>query len=364
MSDKKFTIAEIAEEVYEPCPVPTSLPIPTILDCDCPFCEARKKTLYLGCDPSYIVGEPSNYNYASIKSLMDHHSIKAISESEESILQQKKLEAMKKHAEESIEYFEKNEARIREEKKKAAAEDKTCLSNWFPLLEIAGVPVPKTIIINTDADFYKVYEGGRCDKFDLLVDQVMQASLEIVEKTKCDSIFLRSGHTSAKHSWDDTCNLRDFKNRENVIRHILSIFEFSEIASITGIPSSVWAVREMLPVKKLAICKRYGNMPFVREYRFFMSGESIDSVQPYWPSDALSKGAPSDQDWLSKWEEAYCFYPDEDTVAMVKKAGKALGGRYSVDVLETDRGWYVTDCAEADKSWRWDKTKPIPWEQE
>jgi len=42
---------------------------------------------------------------------------------------------------------------------------------------------------------------------------------------------------------------------------------------------------------------------------------------------------------------------------LASQAGKACGGQWSVDLLETDRGWYITDMAEAVKSYGYDKEK-------
>ena len=39
---------------------------------------------------------------------------------------------------------------------------------------------------------------------------------------------------------------------------------------------------------------------------------------------------------------------------LASAAGKAVGGEWSVDILETRRGWYITDMAEAYKSWHWE----------
>jgi hypothetical protein len=36
---------------------------------------------------------------------------------------------------------------------------------------------------------------------------------------------------------------------------------------------------------------------------------------------------------------------------LANAAGRAVGGAWSIDVLETRRGWYVTDMAEAASSW-------------
>jgi hypothetical protein len=36
---------------------------------------------------------------------------------------------------------------------------------------------------------------------------------------------------------------------------------------------------------------------------------------------------------------------------LANAAGRAVGGVWSIDLLETRRGWMVTDMAEAHKSW-------------
>ncbi len=39
--------------------------------------------------------------------------------------------------------------------------------------------------------------------------------------------------------------------------------------------------------------------------------------------------------------------------SLASRAGAAIGGAWSVDILETTRGWFVTDMAEAHKSYHW-----------
>ena len=36
-----------------------------------------------------------------------------------------------------------------------------------------------------------------------------------------------------------------------------------------------------------------------------------------------------------------------------------MGGHWSVDILETERGWYVTDMALAPRSWHWPHCKAL-----
>jgi hypothetical protein len=51
--------------------------------------------------------------------------------------------------------------------------------------------------------------------------------------------------------------------------------------------------------------------------------------------------------------DALCAGRTQELDQIAIAAGAALGGAWSVDILETKRGWFVTDMAEAGKSWHW-----------
>jgi hypothetical protein len=42
---------------------------------------------------------------------------------------------------------------------------------------------------------------------------------------------------------------------------------------------------------------------------------------------------------------------EREVTDLANAAGRAVGGVWSIDLLETQRGWMVTDMAEAEKSW-------------
>jgi hypothetical protein len=90
-------------------------------------------------------------------------------------------------------------------------EDKTALSYWFPKLEAAGLPVPKTILIDMPEDAQKYVwglfdgkEGGDTRSIDAFVAELA---------TACSSVgypaFLRTDHTSGKHNWKKACFVPD-----------------------------------------------------------------------------------------------------------------------------------------------------------
>ena len=228
--------------------------------------------------------------------------------------------------------------------------NRTALSYWFPILESAGLPVPKTEILSITPEareaMFGLFAGeevGDTSEFFSDIDLAAQ-------KTGGYPSFLRTDHTSAKHSWSRSCDLR---SADLIGAAVSEIILYSEMAGFPGLPWEVWAVRERLPVIPYGVCVGFSDMPICREYRVFVDGGDIECFHPYWPEYALDQGRASFFDGRSV-EQLNSLDDIDPVLALAKASGAALGGRWSVDVLETERGWYVTDLAEADKSFHWE----------
>lgn len=232
--------------------------------------------------------------------------------------------------------------------------NQACLSNWFPKIEAAGLPVPKTHIIRTSVSLLSMLDDG-CEVvgFESLITQI-QAMVRDVGPPA----FLRTGQTSGKHEWDRCCYLSS-ANRETIQKHVLSLVEYSEMVDFLGLPTDVWVVREYLPVKPIFRCLRYGNFPVVPEWRVVVNGGKFLYTQPYWPDGALEEGQPDDPDWKQVAEIAFTLSLDDwsEVKRLAERAGHAVGGKWSVDILLTDRGFFVTDMAPAEISYGWNKEK-------
>lgn len=235
----------------------------------------------------------------------------------------------------------KNEPRKRE--------SKTDLSYWFPIIEAAGIPVPKTKIIPITETAQKMIWGLFDGKDFGSIDDPFFKQLTKAAEEMGYPCFLRTNETSGKHSWKETCFL---PNENSIPAHVAAIAEFSECASLFGLPWDTWAVREMLPTIPYGICPRYGNMPVCKEFRFFVKNGKVTCWHPYWPSESLEQGG---------WDGgkitylALCHLQDENQlILLAERTGAALGDAWSIDILETERGWFVTDLAEAHKSFHWE----------
>jgi len=100
----------------------------------------------------------------------------------------------------------------------------------------------------------------------------------------------------------------------------------------------------------VGVCRDYVNMPICREFRFFVDGPEVKCWHPYWPLNALEQGNPHYYSGFDYGE--FCQTPEIKKITeLASAAGAAVGGEWSIDVLETSRGWYITDMVEACKSY-------------
>jgi hypothetical protein len=227
-------------------------------------------------------------------------------------------------------------------------DDRTCLGFWFPKI-VGIVPTPRTEIIRTNVELWRLLEGEIPDDYYLFLDRLVEAAIRIdgLFEDNMGAAFLRTGHTSGKHDWSRCCYLT-----HDLDGHVRALVEFSAMAGFFGLPTEVWAVREYLPVEPLFRCTAYGGMPVVPERRYFVDGGELLYSIPYWPEQALLEGNPDDTEWREKLPVVQQeFGPEAE--AMARECGEACGGKWSVDVLLTRDGYYVTDMAEAEQSWGW-----------
>ncbi|HEX5426597.1 MAG TPA: ATP-grasp domain-containing protein [Candidatus Acidoferrales bacterium] len=227
--------------------------------------------------------------------------------------------------------------------------DKTSLAYWFPKLVDASIPVPQTILVPLTDDarraIWATFDGEQAGD-----PQSFFAALRAAAEEVGYPAFLRTAQTSAKHCWDKSCFIR---NHDDFPSHVTQIVEFSECASLIGLDWELWAVREMLPSIIYGHCPKYDNMPVAKEFRFFVADGEVRCFHPYWPLESLRTGG-----WRGTAEDyAKLCDPDEhaeELRALAVRVSTAIAGAWSVDILQTERGWYVTDMAEAHKSFHWE----------
>lgn len=234
--------------------------------------------------------------------------------------------------------------------------ERNCLSYWFPKLVAAGVPVPRTEIVRFDDgrdgwSLGDLIDGKAVDGFDRLLSDLRSAATRI----GTGPWFLRTGQGSGKHDWSRCCYLTDL---DKLPHHVAALVEWSHLVDMLGLRHDVWCVREFLPTEPVAVLPQYGNMPLVKEVRAFVRDGAIVCLHPYWPLESISHGLGRDQgDMAKRFYSAIEPSIDESgpTYKLLSQVAAALAddGAWSVDVLATKRGYYVTDMAIASESYHW-----------
>lgn len=236
--------------------------------------------------------------------------------------------------------------------------DRASLAFWFPKIKAAGLPVPRTEWIRLSAEEYREVH-----------DAVLaaQSGTEIIPNAITDfescvralvegfgtPCFLRTGHGANKHDWSRSCY---YDGSHLLWDHIYNLIEWSEIVDFIGLPWDVWVVRELIQTDPLFYAFA-GQMPIAREFRIFANDGEITHWQPYWPEAAIQRPSTSDwRDTLRQMNER----PDEwsELVDMAERASIAAGGHWSVDLLQDAYGgWWLTDMAPANRSYKYDPDK-------
>lgn len=240
----------------------------------------------------------------------------------------------------------------------------SCLSVWFPRLVAGNVPVPKTEIVRwpgaspyglANLLCYGELEGDEKAQFDREFDQFANDLHFAADKVGGWPCFLRTGQTSNKHNWKETCCWTDPKLLD---KHVTALVEFSQMVDIIALPHDVWVAREFLQTRPVAYLPRYGDMPLVREYRGFVRDGKVVCVHPYWPVESIMDGldaAVRTADRRADFEEFVGRAAPAEVFNLLYRVAQLFAGdgAWSVDVLETALGWYVTDMATAGQSFHW-----------
>jgi hypothetical protein len=238
--------------------------------------------------------------------------------------------------------------------------ERNCLSYWFPKLQTAGLPVPKTEIVRWPGDIVdmmSILDGIGPKRWAEFLVNLEQAA----NRVGTYPIFLRTGQTSGKHDWENRCFVQ---SAADLPTHVGSLVMWSHECDFIGLPHDVWAVREMLPVDPIYALVRYGKMPITQEVRCFISGGQVKCWHDYWPEGAIFEGLnlPTGGTWTREKAEASGRIIAGGIAKMIATAADmgdwmplaekvaavfADDGAWSVDLLKTRRGYFITDMADA-----------------
>ncbi len=205
---------------------------------------------------------------------------------------------------------------------------------WYPVLFRNKIPVPKTIIIHTDLELLPLIDGKTVIGYGNFLDDIVRAIGNIGLP-----VFLRTGYTSNKHDWENSCFIT---NKKYIFSHVYNLLEFSCMMNIDRVtPYDFWAVREIIETKPY-FNYFHGNMPITKERRYFVENGKVKCHHSYWDVDifkGVKKVVLGDVNSLHKNDELVLN-------AMAEYISTRFSGYWSIDFLKgKNNQWYVTDMA-------------------
>lgn len=214
------------------------------------------------------------------------------------------------------------------------------ISFWYPILKRINMRTPDTKLFYADYTIGKIVDGEETLEFKQLVHEIKRAADEFGSEA-----FLRTGQTSNKHGWSDTCHLTA---DSDVGQHLASLIEFSMMVDL---PYTAFAVRRMIPTAALTVA--FHNMPIAREVRMFVEAGKVVCAHPYWPAEAFEHEG-DDRVTPEQLAQLQTMPDMSELNLMAEYTSRHFDGAWSVDFLEdTDGNWWLTDMAVASASYHW-----------
>lgn len=234
------------------------------------------------------------------------------------------------------------------------------LEEWYP--EVAAVvPTPRTIW-HKSLDLMPLAYGSEGDPDGSLAAEFRSVVAWLANEANAGQIgwpaFLRTGLTSGKHDWPNTCYL---PSADQIARHVSALCEVSATVDFFGLPADVWVLRQMLPTEPAFTAFR--GMPITKERRYFIKNGTILGWHPYWPPEAFEEQPQLPRDWRAKL--AKINEPTDDEVKTLTRlslrVSDVVPGAWSVDWLWVPiLGWHLTDMAWAEQSFVWSEYPTAP----
>jgi hypothetical protein len=217
---------------------------------------------------------------------------------------------------------------------------------WFPAIEAAGLPVPRTLMVPYNHyDILPIFDGEASAEFIRLQSEVEAAALKVGVPA-----FLRTDLSSAKHSGPEAYCITDAAACGEQLYTTLEDAEIKFFMQRAG-PEAMM-VREFLLLD--APFTAFRGLPIAREWRIFADETHVICKHPYWPADALEDHI-SVEGWREQLSEMHIWPKCEGLMTMAVTAAKACGGKaWSVDFACDVAGkWWLIDMATMADSYHW-----------
>jgi hypothetical protein len=228
---------------------------------------------------------------------------------------------------------------------------------WFPKLEAlvqkkkGCILIPETKIVDLSSknmsDFYDYLDGKSNPSF---LENICAEISEHIAALDETPTFLRTDHTSGKHSYLKTCFLPSM-DIKTIASHVAALIEDS---AMKDLPVKAFVVRKF--IEPLPGFTAFHGLPITRERRYFVKNGQVVCHHPYWPQDAIRfwENSTPPNNWEDILESLNAETEKECKIlsTMAREVSKAITGYWSVDFMQAASGdWYLIDMAPGRLSW-------------
>jgi len=216
---------------------------------------------------------------------------------------------------------------------------------WFPPIQAAGLPVPRTMFVEYEPMSLWPICDGQEPRADFPIEKLKQTAALMGYP-----LFVRTDLASAKHDGPKSYRAN---SEADLLRCLGRTFEDNACKDIVDF-TRCWMLREFLTIGHSFTA--FGGLPIGREWRFFADQDGLKCHHFYWPEGAFEKLYNAPEGWREKLA-ALSVEPDAETLQtlsdMALKAARAIGEHcWSVDFAQDETGkWWLIDMARAESSW-------------
>ncbi len=230
-------------------------------------------------------------------------------------------------------------------KVKLVMDKRNSLLYWLPRAAKAGIPFPKTVVleVNWGFDYVRFIEEPFPKD---LVEQIRYTVKEIGYP-----LFMRTDYLSGKHCFEKWVPYVSCE--EELFDNLRLLLEESATAGILGLPVNALVFREFVELD--AGFKAFAGQPIAPERRYFVKDGKVLCHHPYWVEEAIEfYGVTPPNNWREKLREMNT--ESEEEVRLLTRYAEAIGSRvegyWSIDfALRRDKKWIFIDMALGEVSW-------------